>query len=99
LIISEIGAGAIYGWRDWNGARWTEQYQARLLETVIRHLFVDRDRAAGLAIWQFCDCRTPEAVRKILGRPGGFNNKGVVDAYRRPKQAYGVVKRAFRGLK
>ncbi|MCJ7549259.1 MAG: hypothetical protein MUQ30_06230 [Anaerolineae bacterium] len=99
LIISEIGAGAIYGWRDWNGARWTEQYQARLLETVIRHLFVDRDRAAGLAIWQFCDCRTPEAVQKILGRPGGFNNKGVVDAYRRPKQAYDVVKRAFSGLK
>lgn len=99
LIISEIGAGAIYGWRDWNGARWTEQYQARLLETVIRHLFVDRDRAAGLAIWQFCDCRTPEAVQKILGRPGGFNNKGVVDAYRRPKQAYDVVKRAFHALK
>jgi len=99
LIISEIGAGAIYGWRDWNGARWTEQYQARLLETVIRHLFVDRDRAAGLAIWQFCDCRTPEAVQKILGRPGGFNNKGVVDAYRRPKQAYDVVKRAFLALK
>ncbi len=104
LIISEIGAGGIYGWRDWNGARWTESYQARLLETVIRHLFVSaaegqgRDRAAGLAIWQFCDCRTSEAVRKILGRPRGFNNKGVVDEYRRPKQAYDVVKREFQAL-
>jgi beta-glucuronidase len=99
LIIAEIGAGAIYGWRDWNEARWTEQYQARLLEKVIHHLFVDRDRAAGLAIWQFCDCRTPEAVQKILGRPRGFNNKGVVDEYRRPKQAYPVVRRMFRTLK
>jgi len=99
LIISEIGAGAIYGWRDGHRARWSEQYQARLLETVIRCLFVDRDRACGLAIWQFCDCRTSEAVHKILGRPGGFNNKGVVDAFRRPKQAYETVKRAFAELR
>ncbi len=95
FILSEIGAGAIYGWRDAHAARWTEPYQSRLLETVIRHLFIDRDFAAGLAIWQFCDCRTSEAVYKILGRPRGFNNKGVVDAYRRPKQAYDVVKRLF----
>jgi beta-glucuronidase len=96
LIISEIGAGAIYGWRDWNMARWSEQYQARLLETVIRHLFLDHERVVGLAIWQFCDIRSSEMVQKILGRPGGFNNKGVVDAYRRPKQAYQTVKRFFR---
>lgn len=98
LIISEIGAGAIYGWRDSNAARWTELYQAKLLEAVIRHLFVDRNRATGLAIWQFCDIRSSEAVRKILGRPRGFNNKGVVDEYRRPKEAYEVVKRAFHAL-
>ncbi|MGC9522350.1 MAG: glycoside hydrolase family 2 protein [Anaerolineae bacterium] len=105
VIISEIGAGGIYGWRDWNGARWTESYQARLLETVIRHLFAsafgdrDCDRVMGLAIWQFCDCRTSEAVRKILGRPRGFNSKGIVDEYRRPKQAYDVVKREFHALR
>ena len=58
LIISEIGAAAVPGWRDWNEERWSEQYQARLLETVIRHLFIDRDRFAGLGIWQFCDIRT-----------------------------------------
>ena len=98
LIISEIGAGAIYGWRDWHGARWTEQYQVALLETVIQHLFRDRDRYAGLAIWQFCDIRASEAVQKILGRPRGFNNKGVVDEYRRPKLAYEAVKRAFHAL-
>jgi beta-glucuronidase len=99
LIISEIGAGAIYGWRDQNGARWTEQYQMALLEAVIRHLFEDRDRFAGLAIWQFCDVRASEAVQKILARPRGFNNKGVVDEYRRPKMAYGAVKRAFHALR
>jgi beta-glucuronidase len=98
FIISEIGAGAIRGWRDWNGARWTEHYQAELLERVIRYLFTERDRAAGLALWQFCDCRTSEAVQKILGRPRGFNNKGVVDEYRRPKLGYETVKREFHTL-
>jgi beta-glucuronidase len=92
LIISEIGAGAIYGWRDINKTRWSEPYQAKLLDTVIRHLFEDRDRYAGLSVWQFCDCRSAEQTRRILGRPRGFNNKGLVDEYRRPKQGYDVVK-------
>jgi beta-glucuronidase len=92
LIISEIGAGAIYGWRDVNETRWSEPYQARLLDTVIRHLFADRDRYTGLSVWQFCDCRSAEQTRRILGRPRGFNNKGLVDEYRRPKQGYHVVK-------
>ncbi|HEY64381.1 MAG TPA: hypothetical protein G4O02_07390 [Caldilineae bacterium] len=99
IIVSEIGAGAVPGWRDQNAARWTEQYQARLLDAVIRHLFVDRDRVCGLSIWQFCDCRTSEQVGRILRRPRGFNNKGVVDEYRRPKLAYEVVKRHFQALR
>jgi beta-glucuronidase len=98
LIISEIGAGAVPGWRDWHGCRWTEQYQARLLDAVIGHLFVQRDRFSGLSIWQFCDCRSSEMTSRILGRPRGFNNKGVVDEYRRPKLAYEVVKRHFHAL-
>jgi beta-glucuronidase len=98
VIISEIGAGAIPGWRDWNETRWSEQYQARLLDVVMRHLFLDRERFCGLSIWQFCDCRSSELVGRILGRPRGFNNKGVVDEYRRPKLAYEVVRRCFRKL-
>lgn len=95
LIISEIGAAAVPGWRDWNEDRWSEQYQARLLETVIRHLFIDRNRFAGLAIWQFCDIRTGGGLPRMLTRARGFNNKGVLDEYRRPKMAYEVVKRLF----
>ncbi len=98
LIIAEIGAGAIYGWRDQNETRWSEQYQARLLDVVIRHLFVDGHRACGLAIWQYCDVRASEQVRRALFRPRAFNNKGLVDEYRRPKQAYDVVKALYRAL-
>lgn len=99
MIISEIGAGAIPGWRDAHETRWSEQYQAQLLDRAIHHLFVDRDRVRGLSIWQFCDCRTSEEVGRILMRPRGFNNKGVVDEYRRPKLAYETVRRHFRQLR
>jgi beta-glucuronidase len=33
-----------------------------------------------------------------MGRPRGFNNKGIVDEYRRPKLAYETVKELFRAL-
>jgi len=98
VIVSEIGAGAVPGWVDRNEGRWSEQYQAALLERVIDHLFVDTDRVCGLAIWQFCDCRTAELVSRTLGRPRGFNNKGILDEYRRPKRAYDAVKRRFGSL-
>jgi len=95
VIISEIGAGAIPGWRDGNANRWTEQYQAQLLEVVIRHLFIEQQRVAGLSIWLYNDFRTNASVM----RPRGFNNKGVVDEYRRPKMAYQVVKKLFQLLR
>ena len=98
VLVSEIGAAAVPGWRDWNDERWTEQYQARLLETVIRYLFFEHERYAGLGIWQFCDTRTGNSLPMVLMRARGFNNKGVVDEYRRPKQAYDTVRKLFRLL-
>ncbi len=98
LILSEIGAAAVAGWRDWNEDRWSEQYQARLLETVIRHLFIGHDRYAGLSIWQFCDVRSASHIARMMTRARGFNNKGVMDEYRRPKMAYETVKQLFHQL-
>lgn len=94
LIISEIGAGAIYGWRDPHAGHWSEQYQSDYLEAVCRQ-FQSRDQIMGLALWQYCDCRTYGSSRS-LSRPRTFNNKGVVDEYRRPKQAYHTVQRLMK---
>ena len=90
-ILSEIGAGALPGFRDWNAARWSEEYQARLLSRVVDY-FLGQPRLSGLALWQFCDIRASESVSRALGRPRGYNNKGVVDEYRRPKLGYDAVK-------
>ncbi|HEY4156589.1 MAG TPA: glycoside hydrolase family 2 TIM barrel-domain containing protein, partial [Polyangiaceae bacterium] len=98
VIISEIGAAAVLGCHELGGGRWTEEYQARLLEAVIAKLF-EQDRVAGLAIWQYCDTRTTDRLSTVLGKPRGYNNKGLLDEYRRPKLAYGAVRRAFHLLK
>lgn len=95
VIMSEIGAHAIPGWRDWNEARWTEQYQVRLHSAAIKHLFVDSTRVCGLSLWQFCDHRAPEIRSRILMRARGFNNMGVVDEYRRPKPSFENLGRAY----
>lgn len=93
LLITEIGAGAIYGWRDPLQAHWSEEYQARFLEHVCCEVKYN-DTIAGVALWQFCDCRT-YASAMALGRPRGFNNKGTLDEYRRPKLAYEAVRNIF----
>ncbi|MCC5840913.1 MAG: beta-galactosidase [Opitutales bacterium] len=95
FIISEMGAGAIYGWRDPLEAHWSEEYQMAYLETLARRV-VDDDRIAGVAIWQFCDGRT-YASGYALGRPRAFNNKGTFDEYRRPKMAAAAVRAIFTG--
>lgn len=94
LIISEIGAGAVYGWRDPHAGHWSEEYQSDYLVEVCSR-FLDRRSITGLALWQYCDCRTYGSSR-ALSRPRTFNNKGVVDEYRRPKQAYGIVQAFMR---
>ncbi|WP_100444655.1 glycoside hydrolase family 2 TIM barrel-domain containing protein [Glycomyces xiaoerkulensis] len=95
LIISEIGAGAVPGWRDAHHGMWTEEYQAELLRTVIEHLDEGQDRISGLSIWVLGDFRTTDAKDMLLGRPRSMNDKGVLDEYRRPKQAYGAVRGLF----
>ncbi|MGE4565281.1 MAG: glycoside hydrolase family 2 protein [Victivallaceae bacterium] len=97
FIISEIGAGAIYGWRDRFAAHWSEEYQRDYLETVCE-IFRRDHRIAGLALWQFCDGRTYSSSR-ALGRPRAFNNKGTFDEYRRPKLAFDTVRKIFGEMK
>jgi len=96
LMIAEIGAGAVWGWRDWHASHWSEQYQVEVLEAAVKHLLFDRPRWCGMSIWQLCDIRSSEALVMALRRPRSFNNKGLVDEYRRPKMAYDAVGKLFR---
>lgn len=92
FLVSEIGAGGIYGYRNSHDGKWTEEYQAKALEQQIRACMEYPD-CSGMFIWQFCDVRISEEW--FHTRPRVMNNKGVVDEYRRRKLAYHVVKRLF----
>ncbi len=81
LLISEIGAEALPG--IYGGQRWSEEYQADLLETVVRFV-LDSDRCSGTFLWQFCDTRT-FLSNCSQSAAGGFNSKGLLDRYRNPK--------------
>ena len=94
VIVSEIGAGAIYGFHDPFGeAKWSEERQCRILEEQLRAVLSHPD-VSGVFLWQFADVRVDEEW--AMARPRTHNNKGVVDEHRRPKLAYQTVKKKFR---
>ena len=96
VIMSEFGAAAIYGHHTFDNLRWTEEYQAKLVTDCIK-LYFDREEYAGCYIWQFCDIRTSKEMG--LNRARSFNNKGLVNEYRRPKLAYGEVRKLYEIIK
>jgi len=95
FLITEVGAGAIYGYRTPAKVKWSEEYQAEALEKQLTAILKCED-VSGVYIWQFCDCRVCDSW--FANRPRTMNNKGVVDEYRRPKLAYEVVKKIFREM-
>ena len=92
FIVSEIGAGGLYGCHNAYHGKWTEEYQADALSEQVAEC-LKFSECMGVYIWQFCDVRV--SSEWFAGRPREMNNKGVVDEYRRPKAAYGRVKEIF----
>lgn len=94
-LITEIGAGAIYGYRAPHKPKWSEEYQAEALEKQLTAV-LSHPHCSGVYIWQFCDIRISEEC--FSNRPRTMNNKGIVDEYRRRKLCYDVVKHLFRDV-
>ena len=92
FLITEIGAGAIYGYRTPTLDKWSEEYQAKALEEQITAV-LSQPGCSGIYIWQFCDVRISKEW--FNNRPRSMNNKGIVDEYRRRKLSYDTVKRLF----
>lgn len=91
MIVSEFGAGAIYGCHAIEeGVVWSEEHQRRIVAGAVAH-FLERDDLVGFYIWQYFDTRT-DGGEWALRRPRNFNNKGLLDEYRRPKLAYYAVR-------
>lgn len=91
IIVSELGAAAIYGYRDRSRCKWSEERQADLIRDNLE-VYMNDERITGVFIWQFADCRVTEEGEWFATRARCHNNKGVVDEYRRPKMSYDIVK-------
>jgi len=94
LIISEFGAGALYGFRAPHAPKWSEERQAMILRDTL-NVYLNHPNVCGTYIWQFCDVRVTEE-EWAMRRPRSMNNKGVVDEYRRPKLSYTVVQELYK---
>lgn len=94
IIVSEVGAAAIYGYRDRSRCKWSEERQSDIIRENL-DVYLNDDRITGVFIWQFADCRVTEEGDWFATRARCHNNKGVLDEYRRPKMAYDTVKELF----
>lgn len=94
VIISEFGAGAIYGHTTFDEVRWTEEHQAKLIAHCLE-LFHNEPMICGSFIWQFANTRSA----RDINRARYFNNKGVLNEYRNPKLAYFRIKETFEKFK
>jgi beta-glucuronidase len=90
VIMSEFGAAAAYGYHTFDDVKWTEEYQAKLLEIALQ-TFHDCPYMIGSYIWQFCDTVSDKDINKV----GTLNNKGILSGYREPKLAYNSVKAKY----
>jgi beta-glucuronidase len=90
IIVTEYGADAIPGLHSVEGAIWTEEFQAALLETY--HRVFDRvDAVVGEHVWNFADFATAPSFIRVEG-----NKKGVFSRDRRPKAAAHLLRRRWR---
>ncbi len=92
LVMGEFGAAAVYGYHTFEALKGTEEYQAELLSNCL-HIFYDDPMIKGTYVWQFADIHTAREMG--LDRARGFNNKGVLNEYRRPKAGFYAVQRAY----
>jgi beta-glucuronidase len=82
IILTEFGADAVPGSHADPPAMWTEEYQAELIERLLR-VAGRRSFVAGAHVWAFADFATAQADH----RPSSLNFKGVFTRDRRPKLA------------
>lgn len=95
IIMSEFGGAAIYGFREPQRRKWSEERQADIIDRCLE-LYMNSTETAGVFIWQFADCQVTEEGDWYKTRVRCHNNKGIFDEYRRPKLAADTVKKHFK---
>jgi beta-glucuronidase len=93
LIMSEFGAGAVYGMHGGPLARWTEEYQ----ENVFRHQVAMLSRIPflrGTTPWVLMDFHSPRRLLPVV--QDYFNRKGLISLRGEKKKAFYVMRDFYR---
>jgi beta-glucuronidase len=94
-VMSEWGAGALYGLRGGPLTRWSEEFQAEVYRKQVEMLgripFL-----AGTSPWLLMDFRSPH--RLLPGVQDGWNRKGVVSDRGQRKEAFYVLQDWYRRI-
>lgn len=96
LIMSEFGAGAVYGMHGEKPDRWTEEYQEYFYEEnldMLRKIPFLR----GTAPWVLMDFRSPR--RPLGGVQDYYNRKGVISDQGNKKKAFYTLKNYYQEVK
>ena len=94
LLLTEFGGDAVPGYFSRSREMWSEEYQADLIEEIIRTA-ADYPQIMGTFVFAFEDYRDPS--KDFNGYWNEWNLKGLVDYARRPKKSYEAVKRCYTG--
>jgi beta-glucuronidase len=92
LIVSEFGAGAVYGRHGDVDDRFSEEYQANVVEQQIK-MWQKVPALAGMTPWVLMDFRSPR--RPLGGTQDFFNRKGMLSDRGQKKQAFYVLQKFY----
>jgi beta-glucuronidase len=92
LIVTEFGAGAVYGKHGDSQTRFTEEYQANLFEHQI-NMLRKIPSLAGMSPWVLMDFRSPR--RPLAGVQDFYNRKGLISGQGQRKQAFYVLQKFY----
>jgi beta-glucuronidase len=97
VLMTEFGGAGIFGDVGWEPRLFSEDYQAQIVSEALA-AFRDDPRIGGTYIWQFADTRgeLKSSSKYFRDRARSFNNKGLVNEYRKPKQSFREVRRIYR---
>ena len=92
FIITEFGVDTLAGMHHEPPVMFSEEYQVAFLTAYIR-LFATKPYVVGEHIWNLCDFRTGQGVRRV----GALNLKGVFTRDRQPKSAAFALRQLWSG--
>ena len=93
VIVSEFGAGALYGKHGDADTRFTEEYQANLFQHQL-DMWRKVPFMAGMSPWLLMDFHSPR--RQLVGIQDFFNRKGLISDKGQRKQAFYVLQKFYR---